>query len=112
MKKRVFNVLAIAAVAALLFLNVNVVLNSKTTSYLKLGAISLAQADDSGSSGGAAGYKQKTVNNGEVKDTANLNGYTYTRTCKYTQTICTGNGTVSCTPALSVYDCTAYVLGN
>lgn len=46
-----FNVFPVVAVAALLFLNVNVVLNGKATSYLKLEAIGSVQAESTSGSG-------------------------------------------------------------
>ena len=51
MSKKIFNVLAFATVAAVLFINVNVVLNGQPTSYLNYGSIGTAFAQASGASG-------------------------------------------------------------
>lgn len=44
----------------------------------------------------------------DLVETAIIGGNTYTRTCKYKETTCTGTGSVDCTPGLYTYSCTTW----
>jgi hypothetical protein len=105
MKKKILFGLTGLAFGALLILNVNIVSKGTSSDLILLKTFMIASAED-GEGGGWISYVQtKTTNTGTATSTAIINGVSYTRTCNYIQTICSGTGTTECTPSLNTTNC-------
>jgi|WetSurMetagenome_2_1015567.scaffolds.fasta_scaffold50138_1 hypothetical protein len=119
MKKKLSILSGIVVFLLAVVVNIQYALDGYGVSKSSLHAEVLAQTGTgtgtggSGTGGSGTGYALKTVNTGSnAQFYITMNGLNYVHTCEYTQTICTGTGTVSCISHFYAYNCTPWKLVN
>ncbi|MFV0267949.1 MAG: hypothetical protein ACK5HT_12520 [Draconibacterium sp.] len=101
--KTATNWLAAAVFLAALALNAKVTLDDP---FVLLSDEAVAQTT---TGSGNDGYETKEIKVGDnLKETATIGGNIYTRTCKFRETSCSGEGSIDCTPGLYTYSCTPW----
>ncbi len=104
MLNKILKITAAAAFMVALAVNIDMMINDP---FVGMSTDAIATDTDSGTT---SGYNSMSKKYGKITETANTGNNTFTRTCKYVETICEGTGTIKCTPSLLTYDCTVWTL--
>lgn len=105
MKKNILFGLITIAFIAVAMLNIGI------TSKGNIAVLNLQKAFRTASADAESGdskYLVKTVMTGTATQTKMENGVQKTRTCNYTQIVCTGTGDVDCTSGFDYSNCTEW----